>query len=267
MEPIPHRFHGCDPCRRLEFDLTNALNERARVRRILRRGVKDNQVDRYAEEAKAAAAWVKRGMLAFEAHHADAHPVPAVVLPRTDNHRAPSHRKPKLPPAAELASMLRSGETLDQIAARFERSPEVISRKVSWAGFHPRTGVQRVRRHDDDGVSFLSHWHFPPWVDQALCAQVGGDIFFPEKGESTREAKAVCRACPVREPCLQWALDNNERFGVYGGLSERERRKLKDGGCTDCGAPRERGRKLCNPCRERRRREAIRRASLKRSAS
>ena len=62
------------------------------------------------------------------------------------------------------------------------------------------------------------------WFDDALCAQVDPDAHFPEKGESTRAAKSVCRSCPVKLECLEYAIRNNERFGVYGGMSERERR-------------------------------------------
>ena len=51
--------------------------------------------------------------------------------------------------------------------------------------------------------------------------------FFPVKGGSTREAKRVCRGCEVRAECLEYALANDERFGIWGGLSERERRRLK----------------------------------------
>jgi WhiB family transcriptional regulator, redox-sensing transcriptional regulator len=65
------------------------------------------------------------------------------------------------------------------------------------------------------------------WADQALCAEVGGDEWFPEKGDSTRNAKAVCRRCEVRQACLTYALEHDERFGIYGGLTERERRDLK----------------------------------------
>jgi WhiB family redox-sensing transcriptional regulator len=65
------------------------------------------------------------------------------------------------------------------------------------------------------------------WQDAALCAQVGDDIFFPEKGGSTRDPKRVCRACPVRAECLEYALEHDERFGIWGGMSERERRRLK----------------------------------------
>ena len=65
------------------------------------------------------------------------------------------------------------------------------------------------------------------WQDQAVCAQTDPEAFFPEKGGSTREAKRVCRSCPVRAECLEYALANDERFGIWGGLSERERRRLK----------------------------------------
>ena len=65
------------------------------------------------------------------------------------------------------------------------------------------------------------------WQDRALCAQTDPEAFFPEKGGSTREAKRVCTGCEVRAECLEYALANDERFGIWGGLSERERRKLK----------------------------------------
>jgi len=65
------------------------------------------------------------------------------------------------------------------------------------------------------------------WQERALCAQTDPEAFFPEKGGSTREAKRVCASCEVREECLEYALANDERFGIWGGLSERERRKLK----------------------------------------
>ncbi|WP_432762022.1 WhiB family transcriptional regulator [Saxibacter everestensis] len=65
------------------------------------------------------------------------------------------------------------------------------------------------------------------WQDEALCAQTDPEAFFPEKGGSTREAKRVCTTCDVRSECLEYALENDERFGIWGGLSERERRKLK----------------------------------------
>ncbi len=67
------------------------------------------------------------------------------------------------------------------------------------------------------------------WRDRALCAQTDPEAFFPEKGGSTREAKKICQRCPVRAECLEYALAHDERFGIWGGLSERERRRLKRG--------------------------------------
>lgn len=74
--------------------------------------------------------------------------------------------------------------------------------------------------------------HELPWQARALCAQTDPEAFFPEKGGSTREAKKVCLSCDVREECLHYALDNDERFGIWGGLSERERRKYKKHGAV-----------------------------------
>ena len=65
------------------------------------------------------------------------------------------------------------------------------------------------------------------WQERALCAQTDPEAFFPEKGGSTREAKRVCLTCEVQADCLDYALQHDERFGIWGGLSERERRKLK----------------------------------------
>ena len=65
------------------------------------------------------------------------------------------------------------------------------------------------------------------WQERALCAQTDPEAFFPEKGGSTRDAKKVCGACNVRSQCLEYALSNDERFGIWGGLSERERRRLR----------------------------------------
>ena len=65
------------------------------------------------------------------------------------------------------------------------------------------------------------------WQSEALCAQTDPEAFFPEKGGSTRDAKRICESCDVRAQCLEYALANDERFGIWGGLSERERRRLK----------------------------------------
>ncbi|GAA3082890.1 MULTISPECIES: WhiB family transcriptional regulator [Streptomyces] len=65
------------------------------------------------------------------------------------------------------------------------------------------------------------------WREDALCAQAGPEFFFPAPGSSTREAKQLCGACEGRVACLEYALAHDERFGVWGGLSEKERLRLR----------------------------------------
>jgi WhiB family redox-sensing transcriptional regulator len=79
----------------------------------------------------------------------------------------------------------------------------------------------------DEGEWLEPDWREPRWQDLSLCSQTDPEAFFPEKGGSTREAKKVCRGCEVRAECLEYALERDERFGIWGGLSERERRRLK----------------------------------------
>ena len=66
-----------------------------------------------------------------------------------------------------------------------------------------------------------------PWVVDANCQGVNPDLFFPGRGESADAAKAVCAGCVVSAECLEYALDAGEKFGVWGGKSERERRRLR----------------------------------------
>ena len=74
----------------------------------------------------------------------------------------------------------------------------------------------------------------PEWRERALCAQVGDDLWYPEPGgSSARAAKVICRQCEVRAECLREAIDNDEAFGIWGGLTEYERRRFKRGDITD----------------------------------
>ncbi|WP_223694656.1 WhiB family transcriptional regulator [Leifsonia poae] len=83
-----------------------------------------------------------------------------------------------------------------------------------------KLGVPGVRANVDDDNPLA-------WQSDSLCAQTDPEAFFPEKGGSTRDAKRICSSCEVRSQCLEYALANDERFGIWGGLSERERRKLR----------------------------------------
>jgi WhiB family redox-sensing transcriptional regulator len=65
------------------------------------------------------------------------------------------------------------------------------------------------------------------WLSRANCMGVDPELFFPERGSSTREAKEVCRGCVVRQDCLDFAIANGEKFGIWGGMSERERRRVR----------------------------------------
>lgn len=67
------------------------------------------------------------------------------------------------------------------------------------------------------------------WMDHALCAQVDPDLFHPEQGaiDKTRNAKRICRSCPVQNECLSWAIENPAMLGVLGGTTERERIQIR----------------------------------------
>lgn len=77
------------------------------------------------------------------------------------------------------------------------------------------------------------------WMDEALCAQIGGDVFHPENGEGFEEARAACALCPVRQQCLDYATEHDIRYGVWGGAPHRERagrRKQADRAYRAAGA-------------------------------
>ena len=65
------------------------------------------------------------------------------------------------------------------------------------------------------------------WQDFANCRGADPDLFFPERGASTRTAKGICRECTVRDECHEFAIVSSEKFGIWGQMSERERRKIR----------------------------------------
>ena len=93
--------------------------------------------------------------------------------------------------------------------------------------FMPLPTVVPASWGDEDLTALFGLPDESSWQERALCAQTDPEAFFPEKGGSTREAKRVCTGCEVKAECLEYALENDERFGIWGGLSERERRRLK----------------------------------------
>lgn len=66
----------------------------------------------------------------------------------------------------------------------------------------------------------------PAWRQKAACRGVDPDIFYPVSDEEAEGAKAICRQCPVQDLCLDWALSTREKEGVWGGATERERRRI-----------------------------------------
>jgi len=64
------------------------------------------------------------------------------------------------------------------------------------------------------------------WRQRAACRGVDPDVFYPVTDEDAQEAKSICSGCQVREACLEFALVNRERDGVWGGATERERRRI-----------------------------------------
>lgn len=130
-----------------------------------------------------------------------------------------------LPPAADLVAMLDAGASYADIAADHGCSPSTVESRVS------RSGLLQARKPTVEEAGADIRALFPvgdvAWMGRGLCAQTDPEEFYPEKGSTTRHAKAVCAVCPVQAECLDFALANNERFGIWGGLSERERRKVR----------------------------------------
>ena len=69
----------------------------------------------------------------------------------------------------------------------------------------------------------------PEWTKFARCSEVDPELFFPEKGDAIgpQHAKRICNSCEVKVECLQYSIDNDERFGIWGGLTERSRQILR----------------------------------------
>lgn len=98
---------------------------------------------------------------------------------------------------------------------------EQRARKAAEEGRVPSRALQV-----EDGYSYKILPTMGDWSDQAAC-KGATDIMFPGQGEDVRPAKRICRGCPVKQPCLEYALDAGERFGVWAATTELERRALR----------------------------------------
>ncbi|MGM7669434.1 WhiB family transcriptional regulator [Microbacterium sp. A93] len=187
-----------------------------------------------------------------EVHETNAHRNGAAGRPLTDATH-PGRSVPAdwfLDPAdPDAARRLEAGTSLEDQATAFlaghdndEDSAASALTDATVTALHPGTSDPR-RQADEraaESAAQASVWLGLPgladpmdvegelaWQVDALCAQTDPEAFFPEKGGSTRDAKKVCSSCTVRSECLEYALGNDERFGIWGGLSERERRRLR----------------------------------------
>lgn len=68
---------------------------------------------------------------------------------------------------------------------------------------------------------------YEEWTEGAMCAQTDPERFFPELGGTAADARKICSRCEVKAACLEYALKNNEPYGVWGGLTRQERRRMK----------------------------------------
>mgnify|MGYP001250654885 FL=1 len=65
------------------------------------------------------------------------------------------------------------------------------------------------------------------WSNRAMCKNLETEVFFPSRGEAVTPIKIICKSCPVVKPCLEYAMKSGEKFGIWGGTSERDRRKMR----------------------------------------
>lgn len=99
-----------------------------------------------------------------------------------------------------------------------------------------------------------------PWMHAAACRGLNPELFHPQPGESSDQAKAVCAGCPVRTECLDYAMAHYELFGVWGGTSQKQRSQLRRRGprinAVRCGTRsgyvthQDRHEAICDACRE-----------------
>lgn len=69
--------------------------------------------------------------------------------------------------------------------------------------------------------------HRPDWFDDAACRGLDAEIFYPQQGKALDLARATCASCPVQPECAELAIANHELFGIWGGTSERQRRRIR----------------------------------------
>lgn len=110
-----------------------------------------------------------------------------------------------------------------------EFGPETASALARVAELASSLGLDARRSREISigiGKVVLPDDHPLAWQNDALCAEVDPELFFPEKGGSNRDGKKICNVCEVKEECLQYALQNDQEHGIWGGTSKNERKRM-----------------------------------------
>lgn len=236
----PRYENLCPTGARIQSDITRDTAETRRTVRLLTEAEDHwySEIPHYRDQLTRIKTQVANHRIKLSRHAAHCTdgckhiPDPTFPTRVTGWDRAPSHSKPEVPPAGELAAMIAAGQTIDAIADIYQRHPGTLRVRLTLAGYSATTGrpvrPPSPRRDNDtqehpDDTGVLEA---PPWADDALCAQTDPEAFYPEQGGSSRDAKRVCLACPLRDDCLTYALAHGERHGIWGGLTAHERRRL-----------------------------------------
>jgi WhiB family redox-sensing transcriptional regulator len=134
------------------------------------------------------------------------------------------YRPSTLPPIRDLAARIRDGEDARAIAAEVGVTYTNLAARFAFAGFALTETIREKQlreRHER-----LSEKTRPLWMDEGACRDHNGDLWYADKPHLVDRAKEICASCPSLQPCLQWALDSNERYGVFGGHTYQERVNL-----------------------------------------
>ena len=119
------------------------------------------------------------------------------------------------------------------LAARYsisESNARVLVSKIRRAGYDIPFERLPQRANEGERIPAMVYERIAkpePWKQYGACTTADPDLFFPKRGGDTDKAKAICASCQCRKACLEYALRHGEKFGIWGGLSERERRVLR----------------------------------------
>lgn len=232
--PLDKPVGGCDTCRSLYVRAMNARGDLGDSKKKLVRHQDDDALkDRYLEAVKEHKVQVAETQETYWAHHTEAHPRQNATPFANLGSKSVTARA-DLPPVSDMLDMIDDGWTHQKIAEEYGCSQTTVTHRIQASGLAEQRKADKARAARPDGHAnrdtglvdiFASLWE-ADWIDDALCAQTDPDAFFPDKGKTNTAAKATCMRCEVREQCLESALSRNERFGIYGGKSERERRTI-----------------------------------------